>query len=117
MKSRVGSAEQSNTSILYADKLILKFFRRIQPGENPDVEIGRFLTEVAHFPAVAPFLGEISITPASGNRTTVAMLQGLVANRGRWMGVVPKTTRQFLCPCSCTSLSPAIISTQFHKSE
>jgi len=82
MVSRVGSAEQSNTSILYADKLILKFFRRIQPGENPDVEIGRFLTEIAHFPAVAPFLGEISITPASGNRTTVAMLQGLVANRG-----------------------------------
>ncbi len=82
MTSRVGSAEQSNTSILYADKLILKFFRRVQPGENPDVEIGRFLTEVAHFPAVAPFLGEISISPASGNRTTVAMLQGLVANRG-----------------------------------
>ena len=82
MVSRVGSAEQSNTSILYADKLILKFFRRIQPGENPDVEIGRFLTEIAHFPAVAPFLGEISITPVSGNRTTVAMLQGLVANRG-----------------------------------
>jgi maltose alpha-D-glucosyltransferase/alpha-amylase len=82
VKSRVGSAEQSNTSILYDDKLILKFFRRIQPGENPDVEIGRFLTEVAHFPAAAPFLGEISITPASGNRATVAMLQGLVANRG-----------------------------------
>jgi maltose alpha-D-glucosyltransferase/alpha-amylase len=79
---RVGSAEQSNTSILFGNKLILKLFRRLQPGENPDVEIGRFLTEVAHFPHIAPFLGEIAITPASGEKTTIAMLQGLVANQG-----------------------------------
>lgn len=80
--SRVGSAEQSNTSILYGDKLILKLFRRLQPGENPDVEIGRFLTEVAQFKRIAPFLGEMSMTSTTGEKTTVAMLQGLVANDG-----------------------------------
>ena len=80
--SRVGSAEQSNTSILYGNQLILKLFRRLQPGENPDVEIGRFLTEVAKFPHIAPFFGEISITPEGGEKTTSAMLQGLVANQG-----------------------------------
>jgi maltose alpha-D-glucosyltransferase / alpha-amylase len=80
--SRVGSAEQSNTSILYGDKLILKLFRRLQPGENPDVEIGRFLTEVAHFRRIAPYYGEISILPISGEKTTVAMLQALVAHQG-----------------------------------
>ncbi|HEY9127612.1 MAG TPA: maltose alpha-D-glucosyltransferase [Acidobacteriaceae bacterium] len=85
--ARVGSAEQSNTSILYGNKLILKLFRRLQPGENPDVEIGRFLTETAKFAHIAPFLGEISITPQSSNqtpgeKTTIAMLQGLVANQG-----------------------------------
>jgi maltose alpha-D-glucosyltransferase/alpha-amylase len=78
----VGSAEQSNTSILYGEDYILKLFRRLQPGENPDVEIGRFLTENAHFPRIPAFLGEIAITPASGEKTTVAMLQGLVLNRG-----------------------------------
>ena len=82
LAARVGSAEQSNSSILYGKQLILKLFRRLQPGENPDVEIGRFLTEAAHFPRIAPFLGEITITPATGERTTVAMLQGLVANQG-----------------------------------
>jgi maltose alpha-D-glucosyltransferase/alpha-amylase len=82
LSSRVGSAEQSNTSIIYGKQLILKLFRRLQPGENPDVEIGRFLTEVARFPRIAPFMGEITMTPASGERTTVAMLQGLVANQG-----------------------------------
>ena len=80
--SRVGSSEQSNTSILYGQQLILKLFRRMQPGKNPDVEMSRFLTEVACFPRIAPFMGEIAITPAGGEKTTIAMLQGLVANQG-----------------------------------
>jgi len=82
LPSRISSAEQSNTSILYGDKLILKLFRRLQPGENPDIEVGRFLTEVAHFTHIAPLLGEISITPAGGETTKVAMLQGFAGNEG-----------------------------------
>jgi maltose alpha-D-glucosyltransferase/alpha-amylase len=83
LSSRIGSAEQSNTSIIYGKQLILKLFRRLQPGLNPDVEIGRFLADVAHFPHVAPFMGEITMTaPNSAEQTTVAMLQGLVANQG-----------------------------------
>jgi maltose alpha-D-glucosyltransferase/alpha-amylase len=82
LSSCVGSAEQSNTSIIYGKQLILKLFRRLQPGENPDVEIARFLTEVARFPRIAPFLGGITMTPGSGEKTTLAMLQGLVANQG-----------------------------------
>jgi maltose alpha-D-glucosyltransferase/alpha-amylase len=82
LPARVGRAEQSNTSILFEKQLILKLFRRLQPGENPDVEMGRFLTEIARFPRIPPFLGDIAITPSAGQRTTVAMLQGLVANQG-----------------------------------
>jgi maltose alpha-D-glucosyltransferase/alpha-amylase len=83
--SRTGSAEQSNTSIIYGDKLILKFFRRLEPGQNPDVEIGRFLTEEAQYPRIAPFLGEVSLYPNGEKRTTAAMLQGLVTNsRDGW---------------------------------
>ena len=82
LESRVGSAEQSNTSIIYGNRLILKLFRRLQAGENPDVEIGRFLTEVAHFDRIPPFFGEISISSLEGQKTTVAMLQGLVPNEG-----------------------------------
>ena len=82
LPARTGSAEQSNTSILYDAKLILKLFRRLEPGENPDTEIGRFLTETAHFPRIAPFLGDITLTSEDGEPTTIAMLQGLVANEG-----------------------------------
>ncbi|WP_348269957.1 maltose alpha-D-glucosyltransferase [Edaphobacter paludis] len=82
LHARTGSAEQSNTSILYDSKLIMKLFRRLQPGENPDTEIGRFLTETAHFPRIAPFLGDIRLTTKDSEPITVAMLQGLVENEG-----------------------------------
>ncbi|HEX8712882.1 MAG TPA: alpha-amylase, partial [Terracidiphilus sp.] len=82
LPSRVGSAEQSNTSIVYGNQLILKLFRRLQPGENPDVEIGRFLTEVARFKNIPPFLGEIAMARPGWTKTTLAMLQGLVTNQG-----------------------------------
>ena len=82
LSSRAGSAEQSNTSILYGRKLIMKLFRRLQPGENPDTEIGRFLTDTAHFTRIAPFLGDITLRSKDSEAITVAMLQGLVENDG-----------------------------------
>ncbi|MEO6965436.1 MAG: alpha-glucosidase C-terminal domain-containing protein, partial [Acidobacteriaceae bacterium] len=81
-------AEQSNTSILFGEKLILKLFRRPDPGLNPDCEIGRFLTEEAHFPNVPAFGGSIEYVHEGDEVTTLGMLQGLVANQGdgwKWM--------------------------------
>jgi len=80
--SHVLSAEQSNTSITFGKQLFLKLYRRLQPEENPDVEVGRFLTEVAHFNQIPPFLGEISISCGNAPKTTLALLQGLVPNAG-----------------------------------
>jgi maltose alpha-D-glucosyltransferase / alpha-amylase len=82
LPARTGSAEQSNTSILYDAKYILKLFRRLQPGENPDTEIGRFLTETAHFSRIPPFLGDITLRQKNGEPTTLAMLQALIENEG-----------------------------------
>ncbi len=45
LRANILRAEQSNTSIAYGDKLLLKLFRRVEPGINPDLEIGRYLTE------------------------------------------------------------------------
>jgi maltose alpha-D-glucosyltransferase/alpha-amylase len=93
LPSSLGSAEQSNTAILFGKQLFLKLYRRLQPEANPDVELGRFLTEVAHFPGIPSFLGEISIGTGSGEETTVAMLQELVDNDGDgWQWFLGKIT-------------------------
>jgi maltose alpha-D-glucosyltransferase/alpha-amylase len=82
------SAEQSNTSILFGERLIMKVFRHPEAGLNPDCEIGRFLTEEAHFANVPTFGGSIEYFSENQKPTTLAMLQGLVANQGdgwQWM--------------------------------
>jgi len=80
---RRGSAEQSNTSILYGDRFILKLFRHLESGMNPDAEIGRYLTEKTNFKQIPPFAGSIEYMPTQGAEpATLGMLQGLVANEG-----------------------------------
>ena len=74
---RVGSAEQSNTSIIVGDLAILKLFRRIESGEHPDVEMTRFLTTDAQFAHTPTLLGTISVEE-SERTTVVGMLQELV---------------------------------------
>ena len=74
-------AEQSNTSVVYGNRLILKLFRRLEEGINPDLEIGRFLTErgFAHIPPVA---GALEYRRSDGEPVTLAILQGFVLNQG-----------------------------------
>ena len=75
-------AEQSNSSIIYGDSLILKFFRRLEAGINPDLEIGLFLTEKAQFHGTPPVAGSIEYVSEEGEPATVAVLQGFVPNQG-----------------------------------
>ena len=101
LTARLSSAEQSNTNVLYDGRMIMKIFRRIQPGENPDVEIGRFLTEVARFPRIATFLGEIT-TGAGATKTTIAMLQEMVTNEGDgWYWTMDELARFYESVTAC----------------
>jgi maltose alpha-D-glucosyltransferase/alpha-amylase len=78
----IGS-EQSNTSVVFGDRLVLKLFRQLEEGTNPDLEVGRYLTEVAEFPHTPPVAGVLEyqrdrlLRPA-----TVGILQGYVPNEG-----------------------------------
>jgi len=85
LQVRRGSAEQSNTSILFGDRFILKLFRRQEPGLNPDAEIGQYLTEKTNFKQIPPFAGSIEVdglAATDDKLANLALLQGLVANEG-----------------------------------
>ena len=73
--------EQSNTSIVLGDRLILKLYRLLEDGESPDTEIGEFLTRVG-FSGTPPVAGSIRYLPDGGGASAVAMLQALVPATG-----------------------------------
>jgi maltose alpha-D-glucosyltransferase/alpha-amylase len=78
---QVVSVEQSNTSIAFGDRLMLKLIRRLEAGRNPDLEIGRFLTERA-FPNTAPVAGAITAGGFGREAGTLAVVHGFVPNEG-----------------------------------
>ncbi|WP_210310501.1 maltose alpha-D-glucosyltransferase [Devosia pacifica] len=82
------AVEQSNVSIAYGDRLILKLYRRLRAGEQPDVEVARFLTEVAKFENTPAFMGSIEHRPDSGEPTTLAAAFAFVPNQGDAWSVV-----------------------------
>ena len=81
--SKVLSAEQSNTSILYNNKFFFKLYRKLDTTMNPDVEISRFLTEVAKFEHTPHFQGSVELRMANGkDRMVMGMCQQAVENQG-----------------------------------
>jgi maltose alpha-D-glucosyltransferase/alpha-amylase len=75
------AVEQSNTSVVLGDRLILKLYRLLEPGDNPDVEVSAFLTDAgfADTPAVA---GTLTYEAPDGERAAAAMLQAFVLSHG-----------------------------------
>ena len=82
LDATLSSAEQSNNSVVFGERLILKMYRRLEPGQNPELEIGRFLTEQGRFPNIAPVAGYLSYLRRGGEESTVGLLQGYVPNQG-----------------------------------
>ena len=81
-EARPVGAEQSNTSIVFDEEVILKVFRRLEAGINPELELLRFLTEHG-FENIAQLLGWYSY----GGRqmdATLGVFQRFVAGRDGW---------------------------------
>jgi maltose alpha-D-glucosyltransferase/alpha-amylase len=78
---RMGGTEQSNTSVVIGEELIMKLFRKIDPGPNPEVELGRFLTERTGFGHTAATRGALDVE-LDGKWASLAVMQQYVPNLG-----------------------------------
>jgi maltose alpha-D-glucosyltransferase/alpha-amylase len=74
--------QSTNTSVMLGERLFLKCYRRVRPGVHPELEVGRFLTEVARFPNCVPLAGALEYVPAHGEPAALALLQAFVPNQG-----------------------------------
>ncbi|MDQ3779413.1 MAG: hypothetical protein M3354_02530, partial [Chloroflexota bacterium] len=79
---RLGSAEQSNTAIVFGERVFLKVFRRLRPGVQPDEEIGRFLAEKTGYRHFPDPLGVMTYIPANGPSYSISLAQRFVPNYG-----------------------------------
>jgi len=80
--SRLMGLEQSNTSLVYNEKYVLKFFRRIFADKNPDYEMSRFLSEKKEFKNTPSYLGSINLVDLDNDYVTIALMQEMVPNQG-----------------------------------
>ena len=75
--------EQTNTSVAFGDRLILKVYRRVDEGRNPDFEIGHFLTEKRAFPHIPRVAGFLEYRSHSrGEPRTLGLLTAYAQNQG-----------------------------------
>src|SRR5262249_23323946 len=75
-------AQSTNTSVTLSERLFLKCYRKLRPGVNPELEAGRFLTEVAEFRNCVPVAGAVEYLSQGQEPQTLALLQAYVPNQG-----------------------------------
>ena len=72
----------SNTVVTMGERLMLKGYRRLRVGMNPELEMGLYLTEVAHYPNCAALAGVLEYIGNDNQNRLLMMLQAYVRNQG-----------------------------------
>jgi maltose alpha-D-glucosyltransferase/alpha-amylase len=92
---RIVEGDLNNTSVVFGDRLILKLFRCVDDGINPDVEIGAFLSE-QHFKHTPPLAGHIEYRGGRGRHATIAVLEQYIPHEGDGWDEAQKAVGAFL---------------------
>jgi len=103
---RLVTAEQSNTSVAFGDRFMLKFIRRLDDGLSPEVEMGRWLTAKG-FCHVVPFGGHLEYRLQGSGPIALAVLRGFVPSQGdAWSYTLEEIRRFFERVRSRRDLAP-----------
>ncbi|MDB5570197.1 MAG: trehalose synthase [Hyphomicrobiales bacterium] len=76
------AAEQSNSTLALGEEAILKIYRRLHKGPNPEIEVSRFLSEPGRFDGSPAYLGSVVHVDADGVPTPLAVLHRFIRNQG-----------------------------------
>ena len=87
--------EQSNSSVIVDNQYVVKILRRITPGIHPEVEIGRFLADVAHFQNAPTLLGSVELVEGE-NRTVLAVVNAFIENQGDAWSITSASLDRFI---------------------
>jgi maltose alpha-D-glucosyltransferase/alpha-amylase len=92
---RAVGTEQSNVSVIVDERIMLKIYRRIRSGVQPELEVTRFLTETAAFPNTPEFLGAVEEVSNDGEHTALAIAFAFIPNQGdAWNAIVEALDRR-----------------------
>ncbi len=78
---RLGSQEQSNTSAIIDEWLVVKFYRKVAAGTHPEIEMGEFLTNSGTFANAPAVLGSIVLTDEETRETALGVVHAWVRNQ------------------------------------
>ena len=87
LEPRLLALEQSNSTILYGSSWILKLLRKLEPGPNVELEVGKFLTQATPRPWVPQPAGALQLNSESGTRT-LAVVSEYIESRGTAWSVI-----------------------------
>ncbi|HET7728952.1 MAG TPA: maltose alpha-D-glucosyltransferase [Usitatibacter sp.] len=113
---RIPALDQSNTGVFFGTRLFLKGYRRMRVGVNPELEIGRFLTEASPFAHAAPVLGAVEYhEEGQAEPATLAVLQTFVENQGDlWSLICQQLSRTVTLPRDRAADTAEAVATGFH---
>jgi maltose alpha-D-glucosyltransferase / alpha-amylase len=100
------TGEQSNTSIVLGESAVLKVFRKLEEGFNPDLEISRFLVEHTQFRSSPALAGWVEYVAEEGGESSVAALYEYIANRGDAWSYTVRMLERFFNAASRSAADP-----------
>ncbi len=98
---RVAGVEQTNSTVIFGDRALLKIYRQLSAGPNPELELGRYLDRACDPPCVPRVLGALTYQPQDGPARSLGIVHELIANRGdAWSLAQRELARFFAGPPS-----------------
>lgn len=92
---RAVQTEQTNSTALIDDRYVLKIYRKLEDGLNPEIEMGRFLTDVAGFKNTPALLGSVEMSGPTMT-SAVAIVHAFVENQGDAWSVTAAALDRFV---------------------